>query len=287
MEKVGFIGVGRIGLAISKNLIERGVPVVGYRRSSLAEFEAAGGIAARSPAEVGAAADIVFSCLPDAGALEEVVSGPNGLLKSARPGQVVVEFGSFPVPVKSRYIAPLADKGAIFLDGEVSGTPGMVAARKAYIYLAGDAAAAAKAEPIVRQFSDLYLYLGAFGAATQVKLVNNLLVALNIAGTAQAMAVGLKLGIDPKLLIEAVSKGSGGSTMFNIRAPWMAERAFVPIQGSAKALVSYVHAIRGIAAEAGVATDLIDSLASIYDRAVPVIGERDVAAIIDFFDPKP
>jgi hypothetical protein len=75
--------------------------------------------------------------------------------------------------------------------------------------------------------------------------------------------------------------------MFNFRAPWMAVRSFVPIQGSAKALVSYVHAIRGIAAEAGVATDLIDSVADIYDRAIPIIGERDVAAIIDLFDPKP
>src|SRR5829696_7096398 len=127
METVGFVGVGKIGMPISQNLINSGYRVLGYRRSSLAEFEKIGGIAARSPADVGAQADIVFSCVPSSDALEEVVQGPNGLVHAARPGQIVVELGSHPLPVKQGQVAPLAAKGASFLDGEVSGTPGMVA----------------------------------------------------------------------------------------------------------------------------------------------------------------
>jgi putative dehydrogenase len=287
MQKVGFIGIGRIGLPICRNLIDNGVSVIGYRRSSLADFERIGGIAAQSPAEVGAEAGIVFACLPSDEALDEVVCGPSGLIQTARPGQVIVELGSHPVAVKQRYVAILADKGAAFLDGEVAGTPGMVAQRKAYIYLAGNETAAKKAEPVIRQFSDLYLFLGAFGSATRVKLVNNLLVALNIAGTAQAMAIGLKLGIDKDMLIEAVAKGSGGSTQFAIRAPWMANRSFVPPQGSAAALLHYLEAARESAVEAGVGSDLIDSLIDLYRRAIPAIGERDVAAMIDHFNPHP
>ena len=102
METVGFVGVGKIGLPISDNLIKSGYRVLGYRRSSLADFEKLGGIAARSPAEIGAQADIVFSCLPSSEALEEVMQGPEGLLKSARAGQVIVELGSHPVPDKER-----------------------------------------------------------------------------------------------------------------------------------------------------------------------------------------
>src|SRR5258708_29607231 len=134
METVGLIGVGKIGLPIGENLIKSGYRVVGYRRSSLAEFEKIGGIAGRSSANVGAQADIVFSCLPSAEALEDVVQGPNGLIKSARAGQIIVELGSYPVPDKECYVAPLAAHGAIFLDGEGSGTPGMVAARKAVVF---------------------------------------------------------------------------------------------------------------------------------------------------------
>ena len=129
----------------------------------------------------------------------------SGLVHTARPGQIVVELGSHPVPDKKRQIGPLQQKGAVFIDGEVSGTPGMVAARKGVIYLAGDAAACKKAERVVAGFADLCLYFGEFGAASRVKLVNNLLVAINIAATAEAMALGLKAGVDVPLMIKAIA----------------------------------------------------------------------------------
>ena len=170
--------------------------------------------------------------------MDEVVNGPQGLIHSARPGQIIVELGSHPVPDKQKHVAPLAKKGAAYLDGEVSGTPGMVAARKAVIYLGGDAEAAKKVEPVVKGFADLCLYFGPFGAATKVKLINNLLVAINIAATAEAMALGLKAGVDIDLMIKAIASGSGGSTQFGIRAPWMAQRKFHPVQGTGGAAVS-------------------------------------------------
>lgn len=284
MQKIGFIGVGKIGLPICDHLIKKGYTVVGYRRSSLSDFEKLGGVPARSPADVGAQADIVFTCLPNDAALEDVINGPDGLLKSARSGQIVVEFGSHPVPVKQKYIAPLAAKGAAFLDGEVSGTPGMVIARKAVIYLGGPADAVKKVEPVVAAFADLCLHLGDFGAATKVKLVNNFLVALHIAGTAQAMALGLKTGVDKDLLIKAVATGSGGSTAFAIRAPWMAERKFTPQQGSAAGLAHYLDTAKDMAKDAGINTELLDCLIDVYSRAVPAIGDRDVAAILEYFE---
>ena len=73
MQTVGVVGVGKIGLPIAENLIKSGYRVLGYRRSSLADFEKAGGVPARSPAEIGAQADIVLSCVPSAEALDEVV----------------------------------------------------------------------------------------------------------------------------------------------------------------------------------------------------------------------
>jgi 3-hydroxyisobutyrate dehydrogenase-like beta-hydroxyacid dehydrogenase len=131
MQTIGFIGVGNIGMAICKHLIDAGHKVLGYRRSSLAEFEKIGGVAATSPADVGIQADIVFSCLPGGDSLDDVVTGPNGLLKCARKGQIVAELGSHPIAVKERNAARFAEKGVTFVDGEVSGTPGMVMAKKA------------------------------------------------------------------------------------------------------------------------------------------------------------
>ena len=282
METVGFVGIGKIGLPISENLIKSGYRVLGYRRGSLADFEKIGGVGARSPADIGAQADIVFSCLPSSQALDEVVQGPNGLLKSARQGQIIVELGSHRVPDKERHIAPLAAKGAAFLDGEVSGTPGMVAARKAVIYLAGDKDACAKVERVVGGFADSCLYFGKFGAASRVKLVNNLLVAINIAATAEAMALGLKAGVDVDLMIKAIATGSGGSTQFGIRAPWMAQRRFLPAQGTVPGLQHYFGMIGEFADSVGVATPMLDRATELYDKFMAMgFGENDCAAMVD------
>ena len=258
MNTVGLVGIGKIGLPVAANLIKSGYRVVGYRRSSLAEFEKIGGVPARSAADVGAQADVVLTCLPSTEALDDVVHGPRGLVHSARPGQIVAELGSHPVPDKKRQIAVLAEKGASFVDGEVSGTPGMVTARKAAVFLAGDAEACKKLEPVVAGFTDSCLYFGEFGAASRVKLVNNLLVAIHIAATAEAMALGLKAGVDVPLMIKAIANGSGGSTQFSIRAPWMAERRFTPVQGSAGTLAHYFDMIADFADSIGVATPLLD-----------------------------
>lgn len=284
METIGFIGVGKIGLPIARHLLKAGHKVLGYRRGSLAEFEQAGGTVAKSPAEAAANSDIVFTCLPSDQALTEVIDGPNGIAKTVKRDQIVVEFGSHSVPFKKSFVAPLADKGAVFIDGEVGGTPGMVEAKKGVIYLSGDQGACDKLLPICKTFADVTLFLGPFGSSTTVKVINNIMVGLNIAGTAQAMAIGLRAGVDNELMIKAIANGSGGSSQFGIRAPWMAQRKFTPQQGSAPGLAHYLERGKELGKEVGVETPLIDCLLDIFHRALPQIGERDVAAIIEIFE---
>jgi 3-hydroxyisobutyrate dehydrogenase-like beta-hydroxyacid dehydrogenase len=288
MQTIGLIGVGKIGLPIAENLIKSGFRVLGYRRSPMPEFEALGGIRAGSPAEIGAAADVVLTCLPSSEALEEVVQGPNGLVGTARPGQIVVELGSHPISVKERQIAPLAAKGAVFIDGEVSGTPGMVAQRKGVVYLGGDADACKRIEPVIAGFADSCIYFGPFGAASKVKLVNNLLVAVHIAAAAEAMALGLKAGVNVELMIKAIATGSGGSTQFGIRAPWMAEKRYLPVQGSIPALAHYFDLIGEFADQAGVATPILDRVVELYRQALDQgYGDRDVAVMVEFIGSLP
>jgi len=283
MQTIGFVGVGKIGLPICQNLLKSGFNVLGYRRGSLSEFEKAGGTAAKSPAEIGEKCDVVLCCLPSSEAMEDVINGPQGLLKTARPGQIIVELGSHPVPDKEKYVAPLAEKGAVFIDGEVSGTPGMVEARKGVIFLGGDADACKRLEPVIQGFADMQLYFGPFGAASKVKLVNNLLVAIHIAATAEAMALGLKAGVDVDLMIKAIASGSGGSTQFGIRAPWMAQKRFHPVQGQAAQLFHYFDMIRDWADSTQTATPLLDRAIEVYQRCVDMgLGEsHDVAVMVD------
>jgi 3-hydroxyisobutyrate dehydrogenase len=281
-QTIGFVGVGKIGMPITQNLIKSGYRVVGFRRSSLEEFEKIGGVPARSAAEVGSQADIVFSCLPSDQALEEVVQGPQGLVQTARPGQIVVEFGSYPIAVKQQQIGPLAGKGAVFIDGEISGTPGMVSARKAVVYLAGDEQACKKIEPVIAGFADSWVYFGPFGAASKVKLVNNLLVGIHFAATAEAMALGLKAGVDVDMMIKAIVNGSGGSTQFGIRAPWMAAKRYFPAQGTPADFFHYFDLIRDFATSVDTVTPMLDRAQDIFQRAIDTgFGDHDNAALIE------
>jgi len=192
------------------------------------------------------------------------------------------------VQVKQRQVAPLAAKGAAFIDGEVAGTPGMVLARKGVVFLAGDADACKRVEPVVAAFADSCIYFGPFGAASRVKLINNLLVSIHIAATAEAMALGVRAGVDVELMIKAIASGSGGSTQFGIRAPWMAERRFKPLQGPIPGLQHYIEMIDEFADSVGVATPLLDRTAELFDRFVAMgLSDCDGAAMIDVISSLP
>ena len=101
MTTVGVIGLGKMGLPIAQNLMERGFNVVGYRRSGTAELAALGGTGAQSAAEVASSSDVLLSILPDVAALREVILGPNGTLTKLRPGTVHVEMSTLDVPEKA------------------------------------------------------------------------------------------------------------------------------------------------------------------------------------------
>jgi 3-hydroxyisobutyrate dehydrogenase-like beta-hydroxyacid dehydrogenase len=289
MRTIGLVGVGKIGLEVAKHLLAANYRVLGYRRSSLADFEKAGGTPARSPAHIAQEVDIILTCLPGGSSLDEVANGPDGLIQCARPGQIVVEIGSHPLSAKERQLEVFAAKGVTFLDGEVSGTPGMVAQRKAPVYLAGDPQACKTVEPVVHAFAEMCMYLGPFGAASKIKFINNLLVTVNTAAIGEAVWLALKAGIDPETMIKAISNGSGGSVLFPIRANRMVKRDYVPPGGTIEGLSHYFEYIGDLARAAGVATPLFNLSVELFRRGMASgRGEQDVAAVMEVIaDMKP
>jgi 3-hydroxyisobutyrate dehydrogenase len=167
METVGFVGVGKIGLPICRKPDQERLPGAGYRRSSLAEFEKLGGIAARSAAEIGAAGrDRVLVPASPAGR-STTSCRSDGLAKSARPGQIIVELGLAPGACQgaARGSAWRQGRGLPRRRGER--TPAWWPRGKAVIYLAGDQRRARQAERLVGGFADSCLYFGQFGAASR------------------------------------------------------------------------------------------------------------------------
>ena len=145
-----------------------------------------------------------------------------------------------------------------------------------------DAEACKKLEPAVKTFADVCLYAGAFGSASKIKFINNLLVTVNTAAIGEAIALGLKAGVDPDIMIKAISGGSGGSVLFPIRAPRMVQKNFLPPQGTFEMLSHYFDYIGDLAYQSGAATPLFDVAVSLYERGIKNgLGEHDVAAIIE------
>ena len=116
MDRVGVIGLGRMGLPIARNLMERGFTVIGYRRSGSPQLAEAGGTVAGSAAEAAANADVLLSIVPDAEAVEEVVCGPSGTLTALRPGSIHIEMSTIDVDRKRHLRDATRAKGGDLLD---------------------------------------------------------------------------------------------------------------------------------------------------------------------------
>jgi 3-hydroxyisobutyrate dehydrogenase-like beta-hydroxyacid dehydrogenase len=281
---IGFVGLGVMGSAMSSHLLAAGERVFGFdldpRRRE--EHRARGGDVALSPAEVTEVCDLVVSSLPSAGALDAVLSGPDGLLASARPGLVVLETSTLDLASKQRAEQAARAVGATMLDCPMSGTGAQARAGDLVAYLSGEEAAKARAvralEPMTRGVHDL----GAFGNGTRMKLVANLLVGVHNLAAAEAMLLAEHAGLRPDLVLEAVGDGAGTSRMFEIRGPLMAARAFDEATMKVSTFLKDLDLIAAFADDVRSPVPLLTTTTLFYRAAAAQgRGDQDTACVFD------
>ena len=210
MLRVGYIGLGIMGKSIARNIMKAGFPVVVHNRSRAAvrELAAEGAREAFSPAEVASKTDVVFTNLPDSPDVESVVSGENGMLETARPGQVFGDNSTIR-PAAARAIArALLRKGVQALDAPVSG--GDIGARDATltIMVGGDAEALDRVMPILRAMGKTITHVGETGAGQVAKAANQIMVAAQMAAMAELLIFSQKAGVDPRKVVDAIKGGA-------------------------------------------------------------------------------
>jgi 3-hydroxyisobutyrate dehydrogenase len=227
-ETVGFIGLGVLGSAIAGHLVAGGCRVVGCDLDAerIAELREAGGESAATPRETADRAEAVFLCLPTAEALHDVVSGPDGLARGGRPGQIVVELSTFSIADKEQARDTLAEAGKILLDCPVSGNRIMALERKLTAFGSGDKAAWERVEPIVGLFTRRSYHVGEFGCGMKMKLCGNILNLVHNSIAAEVMVLGMKSGLDPRMIHEVISGSGSSSAMFEVRGALMAENEY-------------------------------------------------------------
>ena len=207
MHRVGLIGLGKMGLPIARNLMERGFAVTGYRRSGSPELAAAGGTVAGSSAEVAAEAEVLLSIVPDAAAVEEIICGQAGTLTTLRPGTIHIEMSTIDIGHKTRLRDAVRARGGDLLDCPVSGSPGMVAPRRATTFASGDRASVDRVAPVLDAVSGPWVYTGEFGTGARMKYIANLLLAVHTVAAAEALVLARRSGLDLDL-VQATLDGS-------------------------------------------------------------------------------
>lgn len=282
---VGMIGIGQLGLPIAVNLMRAGFKVVGFRRTDREAFVRAGGIVLDTPEQVAQQADVLLLCLPSESAQLEVLDGPNGMLQALRPGKIVIELGTFNRELKLKVAGRIGGMGARILEAEVSGSPPMVAERRAALYIGGDEDLFEELTPLLDAITAHHFHLGEFGSAVTMKLIANTLVAIHTLAAAEAMNLGIHAGFNPHRLAEVLRQGAGNSTMFSIRAPMMASGTFLPAPGSFNTLQKYLTMGNELAEQLGCANPLFSTAVPYFQRAInDGMGDEDIAAVIKLLD---
>jgi 3-hydroxyisobutyrate dehydrogenase-like beta-hydroxyacid dehydrogenase len=220
---VGVVGLGIMGSAISANLIDAGIEVVGYDvvPDRIDALHRKGGHAASSARDVAERVPIVLSSIPSVTAFDEMIGGDDGLIASGREGLIVIETSTQPIEDKQRGHDALAGAGMILLDCPLSGTGAQAATRDVAIYGSGDKAAYEACVPVFDGFARAHYYLGDFAAGSRMKFVANLLVAIHNVAAAEAFVLGMKAGLDADTIYRVIADGAGSSRMFEVRGLMM------------------------------------------------------------------
>jgi putative dehydrogenase len=280
--RVAVIGLGKMGLPIARNLLERGFAVSGYRRSPGSELAAAGGTVAATAAEAAAGADVILSILPDASDVEEVVTGPGGTLSVLTPGIVHIEMSTIPVSRKLALRDAVRAAGGDLLDCPISGSPPMVAPRLATTFVSGDRDTAESVRPVLDAISGPWVYTGEFGTGASMKYVANMLLASHMVAAAEAILLARHLGLDLELVQQTLDNSIASSAIWRQRGPVMHTRQWTPAPGPIGLLQPILEQIAAAATMYGFDPPVFGAAKALFDKALAGgLGELDIAAVHD------
>jgi 2-hydroxy-3-oxopropionate reductase len=227
---IGFIGLGIMGAPMTRNLLRAGYELVVHdlNRTAVEAAVAAGAAPATSPRAIAQRSQVVITMLPDSPDVERVALGPDGLAEGLAAGSIYADMSSIASSVAIKVAQALGQRGVRCLDAPVSG--GEVGAINATlsIMVGGDAATFEEMRPIFAALGKTIILCGPNGAGQIVKACNQIQVALNFVGMAEALVLGAKAGVDPAIIIQVLSGGYAQTRVMDVRGPRVIRGDFQP-----------------------------------------------------------
>jgi 3-hydroxyisobutyrate dehydrogenase/glyoxylate/succinic semialdehyde reductase len=270
-----------MGGAIARNLVDRGWRVVGFDTDATRRTELAGPnlTVAGDVGQVARETPIIMTSLPNHSAVEDVAQA---IANAGQPPRIVVELSTLTLADKLRFEDILKKAGHIALDCPLSGTGAQAKNRDLVVYASGDSASIARCAELFSDFAKQSADLGAFGNGSRMKFVANHLVAIHNVATAEAMILAERAGLDPRLVVDMVGPGAGGSRMFQMRAPMMVEGVYEPATMKVSTWQKDMAIIAEFADDVGCATPLFTRTQPVYTEAMAMgLGDQDTAAVFE------
>ncbi|MCB4824339.1 NAD(P)-dependent oxidoreductase [Roseicella aerolata] len=273
MARIGFLGIGLMGEAMVRRLLERGHQVTAWNLEPerLERVVPHGAIAAPSPAAVAAASDIVLSCVLHAEAVANCLFGPGGVATAApaSAGRLLIDLSTIPPEAARGFAARLrAEAGMGFVDAPVSGGPPAARAGTLTIMAGGTPEDVAVAEPLLRELGTNITRLGEVGAGQAAKMINQAIVGTGFLVMAEALAMAEAAGLDAAAVPAALAGGFADSALLQRIWPLMQRRAFDPPLGYARQLQKDMHAVEDFARGLGLDLPVVGAAAGRVDDYV-------------------
>jgi 3-hydroxyisobutyrate dehydrogenase len=230
-QPIGLIGLGAMGRGIAGSLRRAGylVHVCDVRPEAVQAFVAEGGVGCAHPAEMAARCEVIVSVVVNAAQTEEVLFGTQGAAVAMEPGALFVMCSTVDPNVSIGFEQRLAERGVLYLDAPISGGAAKAASGQMTMMTAGRPEAYAKAGKVLDAMAAQVYQLGdKAGNGSKVKIINQLLAGVHIAAAAEAMALGLREGVDAAALYEVITHSAGNSWMFENRMPHVLAADYTP-----------------------------------------------------------
>lgn len=230
MEKIAFLGLGNMGGPMATNLVAAGYEVTAFDLSSAALQQAVASGCARGESAQHAAqgADVVISMLPSGDAVKGLYLGARGLLQTLDSEVLVIDCSTISASDARQLIATAGDRGIRAIDAPVSGGTAAAAAGTLSFMCGGDVAVVKAAEPFLQAMGANLFHAGPAGAGQVAKICNNMLLAIHMIGTAEALQLGVDNGLDPQVLSDVMRASSGGNWSLDKYNPYPGVMEGVP-----------------------------------------------------------
>ncbi|MDE1180525.1 NAD(P)-dependent oxidoreductase [Paraburkholderia sp.] len=283
--RVGFCGLGKMGLPMAQRLVDAGYPVRVWNRSmekaNALQASAANCVACDSPANVAADADIVMLCLADAAAVEAVAFGVNGLASFARPGTTLVDHSTLAPSQTIEFAQRWHERtGGRWIDAPVSGGTAGASAGTLAIMAGGDAALIGSLGPILAAYAARVTRMGDSGAGQATKLANQTIVMTTIAALAESTRLARRAGIDATRIPAALQGGWADSVLLQTLMPRMIAPP-MHASGTIRTMLKDLDAVEALAHDSGTAMPVASLVRRWLAQAVEQgLGDADISQIV-------